>query len=169
MTFPGVTDTPLILQKYGYRPGQINQESDNEIFLTLLTTQLRNQNPLEPMENGEFIQQISQLAAVEQTQALNDKISSLIVLQEIVAGQNAFTQSASLVGKTVEYIDPVTGEEKSGLVSAIHMNSQGLLIDVNGEQVPMNLVTGIIGTPDDDSGGGSDDGGGDDDDNSDES
>ena len=119
MTLPGVTDTPTILQKYGYRPGMISHEEDSDIFLNLLTTQLKNQNPLEPLENGQFIQQMSQLAAVEQSAALNDKLSSLIVLQEIVAGQNAFTQSASLVGKTVEYLDPVTGEEKSGTVNAV--------------------------------------------------
>jgi len=161
MSLPGITDTPLILQKYGYRPGQLDQRSDSDIFLNLLTTQLRNQNPLEPLENGEFIQQVSQLAAVEQTQALNAKISELITIQEIVAGQNAFTQSASLVGKTVEYIDPVTGEEKSGKVTAIHMDGDGLLLDVNGEQIPMNQVTGIIGEDGGDDGGDDD---GDDDD-----
>ena len=150
MSLPGISDTPLILQRYGVRPGQLDQQSDREIFLTMLTTQLRNQNPLEPLENGEFIQQISQMAAVEQSQALNDKISSLIRIQEIVAGQNAFTQSASLVGKTVEYTDPVTGEEKSGKVDSIHMDGEGLLLNVNGDKVPMNLVTGIIGESDDD-------------------
>jgi flagellar basal-body rod modification protein FlgD len=157
MSLPGITDTPLILQKYGYRPGQLDQRSDSDIFLNLLTTQLRNQNPLEPLENGEFIQQVSQLAAVEQTQALNAKISELITIQEIVAGQNAFTQSASLVGKTVEYIDPVTGEETSGKVTAIHMDGDGLLLDVNGEQIPMNQVTGIIGEDGGDDGGDDDD------------
>lgn len=169
MTFPGINGTPAILQKYGYLPGAQQPKEDSELFLNLLVSQLKNQDPFEPLQNGEFIQQVSQLAAVEQSSALNDKLTNLIALQEIVAGQNAFTQSASLVGKKVEYIDPETGEEMSGVVKGVHLDGGGLMLDVEGSTVPMNYVTGIIdisGEGGDGEGEGGDGDGDDDDDES---
>ncbi|MGL5734402.1 MAG: flagellar hook capping FlgD N-terminal domain-containing protein, partial [Beijerinckiaceae bacterium] len=46
-------------------------------FLTLLTTQLKNQNPLEPLNTNEFTQQLVQFASVEQQLKMNDTLGSL--------------------------------------------------------------------------------------------
>ena len=137
-----------VTETYGYlNPQSVDPNADENIFLDLLVSQLENQNPLEPLENNEFIQQMSSLASLEETQALNDNIQNLIALQEIVAGQNAFTQSAALVGKNVEYIDPQTGEPGSGIVDSVHLNQGGLFLNIDGVDVPMNSVTGIIAVP----------------------
>lgn len=141
-----------VLQKYGYlnpTSVQSQQDSNENLFLDLLVTQLKNQNPLEPMENNEFVQQMSALAAVQETQSLNANIQSLIQLQEVVAGQNAFTQSANLVGKNVDYVDPETGDEKSGYVDSIHLAEGGIFLSIGGTDVPMSLVTGISAAADD--------------------
>jgi flagellar basal-body rod modification protein FlgD len=47
-------------------------------FLTLLTTQLRNQNPLDPLDTNQFTQQLVQFASVEQQLKTNDTLSSLL-------------------------------------------------------------------------------------------
>lgn len=172
-----------VTDKYGYlNPSSTQQSSSNEnLFIDLLVTQLKNQNPLEPMENGEFIQQMSSLASVQETQSLNGNIQNLIQLQEVVAGQNAFTQSANLVGKYVQYVDPATGEESEGYVDSIQLQEGGIFLKIGGSDVPMGLVTGITNEPEgsgsgevdgegegegdsttDDDGGSSDDGASDD-------
>ena len=43
-----------------------NQELDKDAFLTLMTTQLKYQNPLEPMDNKEMVAQMAQFSSVEQ-------------------------------------------------------------------------------------------------------
>lgn len=157
--------------KYGYlNPSNAQQSNSSEnLFIDLLVTQLKNQNPLEPMENGEFIQQMSSLASVQETQSLNSNIQSLIQLQEVVAGQNAFTQSANLVGKYVQYIDPATGEEAEGKVKSIQLQEGGIFLSIGNSEVPMGLVTGITTQPGtSDSGGDSDDSSGDSSDSSDD-
>ena len=53
--------------------------ADNfQTFLTLLTTQLQNQNPLDPLDTNQFTQQLVQFAGVEQQLKSNDQLKSLI-------------------------------------------------------------------------------------------
>ncbi|KQP31769.1 flagellar hook capping protein [Methylobacterium sp. Leaf104] len=47
-------------------------------FLTLLTTQLKNQNPLDPMDTNQFTQQLVQYAGVEQQLKSNDRLDSIL-------------------------------------------------------------------------------------------
>ncbi|MGH1588246.1 flagellar hook assembly protein FlgD [Methylobacterium phyllosphaerae] len=66
-------------------------------FLTLLTTQLKNQNPLDPMDTNQFTQQLVQFAGVEQQLKSNDRLDSILS-----AAQSASSASAtSYIGKTV--------------------------------------------------------------------
>lgn len=138
-------ESSALLEKYGYLPGaQAKAAAEKEnLFLTILTTQLKNQDPLSPLEDGEFVQQISGMASLEEQQTLNQQLSSMIQLQQIVAGQNAFTQSAALVGKYVTYVDPETQQEKNGFVSAVKLDGGALTLQVGDEDVAMSNIIGM--------------------------
>ncbi|AWN51279.1 MULTISPECIES: flagellar hook capping FlgD N-terminal domain-containing protein [unclassified Methylobacterium] len=66
-------------------------------FLTLLTTQLQNQNPLDPLDTNQFTQQLVQFASVEQQLKTNDQLGSLITASKASAAATA----SGLIGKTV--------------------------------------------------------------------
>ena len=66
-------------------------------FLTLLTTQLRNQNPLDPLDTNQFTQQLVQFAGVEQQLKTNDRLDSILTNAKASAASTA----SSFVGKTV--------------------------------------------------------------------
>jgi flagellar basal-body rod modification protein FlgD len=53
-----------------------------DTFLQLLTTQLKNQNPLDPLDTNQFTQQLVQFAQVEQQMKQNDSLATLISLQK---------------------------------------------------------------------------------------
>src|SRR5262245_41584535 len=53
-----------------------------QTFLTLLTTQLQNQNPLDPLDTNQFTQQLVQFASVEQQLRQNDQLSTLVNLEK---------------------------------------------------------------------------------------
>jgi flagellar basal-body rod modification protein FlgD len=67
-----------------------------QTFLTLLTTQLQNQNPLDPLDTNQFSQQLVQFAGVEQQLRTNDQLASLITLQQTAQS----TQALGFVGRT---------------------------------------------------------------------
>lgn len=71
--------------------------ADNfQTFLTLLTTQLQNQNPLDPLDTNQFTQQLVQFASVEQEVKTNEQLTSLVTLQQTAQS----TQALGFVGKT---------------------------------------------------------------------
>jgi flagellar basal-body rod modification protein FlgD len=67
-----------------------------QTFLSLLTTQLQNQNPLDPLDTNQFTQQLVEFAGVEQQLKTNDQLSSLVSLQQTTQA----TQALDFVGKT---------------------------------------------------------------------
>lgn len=56
---------------------EIDNSLDKDAFLKLLVTQLANQNPLNPVEDKEFIAQLAQFSALEQMQNLNKNLISM--------------------------------------------------------------------------------------------
>jgi flagellar basal-body rod modification protein FlgD len=81
-----------------------------DTFLMLLTTQLRNQNPLEPLDTNQFTQQLVQFAGVEQQIRTNENLGALLALSK--TSQNASV--LSFVGATVT-AEGATTELKDGL------------------------------------------------------
>lgn len=68
-----------------------------EDFLQVLLAQLQFQDPLEPMDNNEFIAQFAELTNLEQTQQMNDRLETLLALQN--GGQ-----AIDLIGRSVEAV-----------------------------------------------------------------
>jgi flagellar basal-body rod modification protein FlgD len=69
-----------------------------QTFLTLLTTQLKNQNPLDPLDTNQFTAQLVQFAQVEQQLKSNTQLGALVSLQQ--TAQN--TAALEFVGQTVD-------------------------------------------------------------------
>jgi flagellar basal-body rod modification protein FlgD len=68
-----------------------------QTFLTLLTTQLKNQNPLDPLDTNQFTQQLVSFAQVEQQLRSNDQLATLVSLQKTAQS----TAALNFVGQTV--------------------------------------------------------------------
>jgi flagellar basal-body rod modification protein FlgD len=75
-----------------------------EDFLRILLTQLRFQDPLEPVDNREFIAQLAQFSALEVNRQQSEKIDTLLTME------NA-NQALALMGKSVE----IRGSEAAGV------------------------------------------------------
>ena len=67
----------------------------------------------------------------------------MVALQESLAALQQMTQSASLIGKTVDFIDPNSGEAASGTVNAVRAVDGLVVLDVDGLAVPLPNLTSI--------------------------
>ncbi|MBS0274723.1 MAG: flagellar hook assembly protein FlgD [Proteobacteria bacterium] len=72
-----------------------------DTFLTLLTTQLQNQDPMNPMNSDQFTQELVQFSGVEQQINTNDNLKTLISLQQGSASNNAI----NYLGKNITITD----------------------------------------------------------------
>lgn len=81
---------------------------DKDAFLKLLTTQLGNQDPLNPTEDREFIAQMAQFSSLEQMQNLNDtfktEIKSIQETQESLA-EHLTAMNNNMVGSQSDVVD----------------------------------------------------------------
>src|SRR6478609_511741 len=72
--------------------------ADNfQTFLTLLTTQLQHQNPLDPLDTNQFTQQLVQFAGIEQQLKSNEQLKSLVEIEKSAQA----TQALVYVGSNV--------------------------------------------------------------------
>jgi flagellar basal-body rod modification protein FlgD len=110
---------------------------DKDAFLNLMVTQLRNQNPLEPMDNTQFISQMAQFSALEQAQNTNKTMKA----------DSAYSMVNKLVKAT--HVDPKTNEitQVVGQVSMARVDGDKVYVKVDGVEVlydDVKEVTDVI-------------------------
>src|SRR5450830_737023 len=74
-----------------------NQALGKDAFLQLLVTQLKNQNPLSPQDNGAFVAQLAQFSSLEGINTLNDSVNAI---SSNFSSSQAL-QASSLVGRSI--------------------------------------------------------------------
>jgi flagellar basal-body rod modification protein FlgD len=105
-------------------------------FLQLLIAQLRNQDPLKPMEDRDFMAQLAQFSSLEALQSLDKKI-------EAMAKSSALEQASGLVGKTIRATQ-ADGSSVEGKVTEMRMvNDQPKLV-VADKLVDLDSVTAVL-------------------------
>jgi len=117
-----INNTNAVVSKYSSKGDEFNGLLGKDDFLKLLITQLRNQDPLQPLNNEEFISQMAQFSSLEQLQGINDGVSSSLMLNQSL--NNAL--STTLIGKEVL----VQGNVIS--VSDGHAQEAGFYVDGEG-------------------------------------
>lgn len=96
------------------------------MFLQLLTTQLKNQNPLDPLDTNQFTQQLVQFAQVEQQLKSNEQLASLVSLQKTAQT----TAALNFVGQTV-VVDGATAQLTNGRATWSFSSPKPALATIN--------------------------------------
>ena len=106
-----------------------------EDFLQLLTSQISNQDPLEPMKDTEFISQMANIASLEQMQQFTKGFESFASSQKDMVAQ-------AYLGRIVTISDQ--GNEVEGLVDSVEKASDGsITIEVSGNSYDPKDITRV--------------------------
>src|SRR5580704_114163 len=113
-------------------------------FLTLLTTQLKNQDPTSPADTNQFTQQITQMTGVEQ-QLLSNQL-----MQQLVSAQGGVTSAANLIGDSITAKNPASTASNvlapiTGTVTSVSSVNGTTVLNIGKTQVPLSDVTGVTG------------------------
>ena len=118
----------------------VSNELGKDAFLRLLIAQLQNQDPLNPMDDREFIAQMAQFSALEQMTNMNKTLENMASLDKYSA--------VSYVGKTIlfEYENPDgTREARMDTVVAVFFDAKEgpvLETEYSGE-IPLYKIDGV--------------------------
>jgi flagellar basal-body rod modification protein FlgD len=102
--------------------------ADKDMFMKLLVTQLKYQDPTRPMEDREFIAQMAQFSTLEQMTNMNKEIIGLVK-------SSRSSEAFSLLGKHIDAMNPATNRRVSGVVTSIQYNGDEQVLMVGNEQV----------------------------------
>lgn len=123
-----------------------SQEIGQEEFLSLLMTQMSNQDPLNPMETEQFMAQITQMNALQQQIDMNDKLDQLVLAmgaltnenavglvgQEVVAAGNTFTHEE---GESQDLAFDLPRQAEGVTVTIFDQNGKRLRVVEGGERL----------------------------------
>lgn len=98
-----------------------NSSIAQEDFIRLFLAQLTNQDPLEPVDNSQFLAQMAQFTSLEQSRLMNENMTNLLAM-------SSSDQSLSLLGKTVQVRNGNSTFE--GVINGIQFSSQGASLTV---------------------------------------
>ncbi len=116
-------------------------KASKDQFLQLLVAQVRNQDPLEPVTQDQFIGQLAQFSTLEGIENLNGNFESMLQVSESAARLNELTQGGQLIGRSVVYsTDSGTAE---GIVDAVQLRDSGLSVLIGEKSVPVNQIQSI--------------------------
>ncbi|WP_029269742.1 flagellar hook assembly protein FlgD [Virgibacillus alimentarius] len=140
-------DTTLYLKNQSTSRSPGNQLGKDE-FMKILMTQLQNQDPLNPMDDREFVSQMTTFSSLEQLMNMRSSIDNLVESQLI----SPVIKYSHLVGTNVSYptFDEETGEkldvETSNVIAVSQKDGWAILALENGEEVYADSILQINDT-----------------------
>ena len=102
----------------------INNQLGKDTFLKLLAAQLKNQNPLNPTDDQQFLAQMAQMSEVEQ-------VTNMAQGQQEATRSQQMTEAVGLIGHTVSWLDP--NGEQSAVVESVQAGPNGPTITAGGQ------------------------------------
>lgn len=144
-----VTVSPFsALSNLGQTTGSgINIAQNFDTFLSLLTTQLQNQNPLDPLDMNQFTQQLVQFTEVEQSLKLNENLAKVVQL----TAANTITNAVGYIGREVT-TNGTSAELQGGVAkwtykaSADSLSAKFTVTNTSGQPVYTQTVPISAGT-----------------------
>jgi flagellar basal-body rod modification protein FlgD len=116
-------------------PSNPTASLDKDAFLKLLVTQLQHQDPLNPVDNAQFMGQLAQFSTLEQITNVGDSMQRLAFSSQV-------TQAMTLVGRAItwERSDGTTGQ---GSVTSVAFQDGKILISVGSEQISPDSIRSV--------------------------
>ena len=111
-------------------------EMDLDAFIKLLITELQNQDPLNPMDNAEILQQISQIREIESNRRLTETLDSVRLGQDLAT-------ASGLIGRSILALSEA-GEVITGRVDQITIEDDGPKVHVGEHVVALKNVSSIV-------------------------
>ncbi len=110
-----------------------------DAFMKLMLTQMRQQDPLNPVSNTDFLAQLAQFNALEEMVQLNQTMTNFVHGQQL-------SQASALIGKQASGLDK-QGLPVSGVVSEVHVAGDEVMLTIGASQLALSSVHSVEEVP----------------------
>ncbi|NLI92202.1 MAG: flagellar biosynthesis protein FlgD [Peptococcaceae bacterium] len=141
-TVNGTSSTTNAASNTNTTANAISNELGKDDFLKLLVAQLKNQDPMSPMDNSQFVAQLAQFSSLEQMNNMVKAVDELKTSMTALYGQSLLTQGAAMIGKEAVGINS-GGEEVSGRINSVKMVDNVLKVMVGDTLLDMDDISEI--------------------------
>lgn len=114
----------------------ISSQAASVDYFQLLTIQLQNQDPVDPVDQEGIINDLTQFSILEGIENLNASFGDFMELQQL-------TQGVSLIGKSVDFQDPATGQPRRGIATDVYSNGDSVAVLVDGTPVSLSDISRV--------------------------
>ncbi|MFD1032792.1 flagellar hook capping FlgD N-terminal domain-containing protein [Metaplanococcus flavidus] len=125
------------------KTGDQQNSLGQDAFLKILITQMKHQDPMEPLKDTEFIGQMAQFTSLEQLTNLNKTMTQFVGNST----NQTLADHANLIGTSVDYSYEVDGQMESGqgIVKALSSKNGELTIELldSGTKIPLTAINRI--------------------------
>jgi len=109
-------------------------------FINFMVTELQNQNPLDPTDSNEMLQQMSEIGQLQSQDTLQTDLTGMVQ-------QNQVSAASNMIGKLVQGTDQ-NSNAISGIVTGVQVSSSGVSLSLStGATMSMANVTAITNAP----------------------
>ena len=129
--------TNEVNQKLKAKGKNTGEPLGKDSFLKLLVTELRHQDPTQPMADKEFIAQMAQFSSLEQMNNIAGDMKSLNLKAKS-------SEAYAMIGKHVQAFNEETGRPVEGIVSHVVRKNDDVALVVNGQEVKMDDVHAVF-------------------------
>ncbi|MBQ6758591.1 MAG: flagellar biosynthesis protein FlgD [Selenomonadaceae bacterium] len=152
ITVDGVTYNADAYEASHPKETKANDDLGKETFLQLLVTQLQNQDPLNPQENGEFIAQLAQFSSLEQMTNVYEALEELGKTVGNIDTSVLVGQLSGMIGKSIDWMEtinevdaegnPISHTEKmTGVVSGVSIveGTPSIVVEKDGTKYQVDI------------------------------
>lgn len=139
----------LTSQAFNQRDSENKNKLGQQEFLHLLTTQMRNQDPMNPLDGTEFASQLAQFNTVEQLIGVNDELKILKSSQELMSVSMINSMATSLTGKNVKALSDqvqLAADGEANIHYELNNSAEEVEIIIRnsaGDEVRREVLSGI--------------------------
>jgi len=105
-------------------------------YMNLLITQLRNQNPLEPLDNNQMAGQLATFSQLEQLENMNSTFQKVLAIQQM-------NQASGLIGKQVSYLPTDSQTPQQGRVDGVKVVDGDVKVTVGTQVINLDAIQSV--------------------------
>ncbi len=117
-------------------PGTANYSLNTGDFIKMMVTQLQNQDPTQPEQSGQLLQQMSQIGQLQASSDLTTNLKGMVL-------QNQIGTAGNLIGKLVQGMD-TDGSALKGVVTSVKVASDKVSLELDsGKTLGLDHITSV--------------------------